>query len=168
VAIVVRIWPRPRRSLKLKMNDGVMKADTSPAAVTTDPLPNIDRKTGVPVSLKVFDLAGSQSECVSYHPGHAVHWIQYFKSVDAPLVIPVTADVADDGFVRIQWDDSSLEHWNHDPVALGSALRRARGRAVWKPRWHVLVVPTGQVPGAGNVFNLAAPDQRTPRLRTYQ
>lgn len=97
MAIVVRIWPRPRRSLKLKMNDGVVKADTSPAAVATDPLPNIDRKTGVPVSLKVFDLAGSQSECVSYHPGHAVHWIQYFKSVDAPLVIPVTADVADDG-----------------------------------------------------------------------
>jgi hypothetical protein len=124
--------------------------------------------TGVPVSLNIFDLAGSQRECMSYHPGHAVHWIQYFKSVDAPLVIPVTADVDDDGFVRVQWDDSSLEHWNHDPVALGSALRRAGGCAVWKPRWHVLVVPTGQVPGAGNVFNLAARDQQTACLRTYQ
>ena len=120
------------------------------------------------MSLKVFDLAGSQRECVSYHPGHAVHWIQYFKSVDAPLVIPVAAAIDDDGFLRLQWDDSSLEHWNHDPVALGSALRRAGGCAVWKPRWHVLVVPTGQVPGAGNVFNLAAPDQQTACLRTDQ
>ena len=52
--------------------------------------------------------------------------------------------------------------WHHDPALMSAALQRSGGVAHWKPQWHVLVVPTADVPGAGNVFNLAAPDQLTP------
>jgi hypothetical protein len=39
-----------------------------------------------------------------------------------------------------------------------AALRRSVGIAQWKPRWHVLVVPTGDLAdGASNVFSLGAP-----------
>ena len=40
-AIVVPIWPSTRRSLR--MNYAMVKANTSPAAATTEPLPAIDR-----------------------------------------------------------------------------------------------------------------------------
>src|SRR4029077_7849312 len=40
-AIVVPIWPSTRRTLK--MNDAMVKANTSPAAVSTKPLPAMDR-----------------------------------------------------------------------------------------------------------------------------
>jgi hypothetical protein len=46
--------------------------------------------------------------------------------------------------------------WNHDPDRLQSAWQ-CRGRAVWKPRYHVL-----SLPGLfGHVFNMAALDKRT-------
>lgn len=113
------------------------------------------------MSDNVFDLHGADPRCTSYHPGHQVHWIQYFKSVRSSLVIPVVPLVHGDGLVRFDWDGTPLEHWNHDAALIDAALRRSAGIAQWKPQWHVLVVPTGAVSGAGNVFNLAAPDQLT-------
>jgi hypothetical protein len=53
-----------------------------------------------------------------------------------------------------------LVSWNHRPALVRAALERSRGFARWKPRWHVLVAPTGDaVGGASNVFSLA--DQTT-------
>ena len=113
------------------------------------------------MSDNIFAVHGADRRCTSYRPGHQVHWIQYFKSARASLVIPVVPVLGGGGLVRIEWDGSSLDHWHHDPALMNAALQRSGGVAGWKPQWHVLVVPTADVPGAGNVFNLAAPDQRT-------
>jgi hypothetical protein len=57
----------------------------------------------------------------------------------------------------IQGDDLNLTAWNHDPQRLQSVLDHW-GRAVWKPRYHVL-----SVPGLfGYVLNMAALHERTP------
>jgi hypothetical protein len=41
------------------------------------------------------------------------------------------------------------------------AAAQVGGMAVWKPRWHLLVVPTEAfLGGARSVFNLATPDQK--------
>jgi hypothetical protein len=107
-----------------------------------------------------WNLSGTDERCDSYWAGHWVHWIQHKLSVREPApVIPVTASVDDDGIVLLEGDDLSLEHWNHRPALMRAALRRSGGFANWKPRWHVLVVPTGDaVGGASNVFSLAPPD----------
>jgi hypothetical protein len=69
--------------------------------------------------------------------------------------------VDDDGVVLIEGDDLSLVSWNHRPVLVRVALQRSGGFAQWKPRWHLLVVPTGDlVDGASNVFSLVAADKR--------
>ena len=79
----------------------------------------------------------------------------------AGCVIPVTAVVDDDGLVHIEGDDVSLVRWNHRPALVRDALHRFGGMAVWKPRWHILAVPTEAfLGGARTVFNLAALDQR--------
>jgi hypothetical protein len=115
------------------------------------------------MSQYVWDLSGTDEQCGSYRPGHQIHWIHFFKSMrESPLVIPVTAVVDDNGLVRIVGDGLSLELWNHRPALLRAALHRFGGMADWKPRWHVLAVPTEAfVGGARSVFNLAAPDERT-------
>jgi hypothetical protein len=77
------------------------------------------------------------------------------------VVIPVTAVVDDDGLVRIEGDDLSLVRWNHRPALLRAALQRFGGMADWKPRWHILAVPTEAFMGsARTVFNLAALEER--------
>ena len=77
------------------------------------------------------------------------------------MVIPVTAVVDDDGLVHIEGDDLSLVRWNHRPALLRAALERFGGMADWKPRWHILAVPTEAFMGsASSVFSLAAPDER--------
>ena len=58
------------------------------------------------------------------------------------MVIPVTAVVDDDGLVHIEGDDVSRLWWNHRPALVRAALERFGGRADWKPRWYLLVVPT--------------------------
>ncbi len=96
--------------------------------------------------------------CGSYRPGHQVHWIQAKKSVEEeqPL-IDVSVVVHRDGRVDIECDELNLTLWNHDPQRLQSAVDYW-GRAVWKPRYHVL-----SLPGLfGYVFNLAALNGRTP------
>ncbi len=109
-----------------------------------------------------WNLSGTDKQCDSYGPGHWVHWIQHKLSVREPApVIPVTASVDDDGVVILEGYDLLLERWNHRPALIQAALRRSGGIAQWKPRWHVLVVPTGDlVDGASNVFSLAAADER--------
>ena len=44
------------------------------------------------------------------------------------------------GAFAIEGDDLKLRAWNHDPQRLQSALDYW-GRAVWKPRYHVLSLP---------------------------
>ena len=101
-------------------------------------------------------------QCDSHGPGHWVHWIQHKLSVREPgQVIPVTASVDGSGVVLLEGDDLSLVSWNHRPVLVRAALQRSGGFAQWKPRWHLLVVPTGDlVDGASNVFSLVAADER--------
>ena len=71
-------------------------------------------------------------------------------------VVDVAITVHDDGRVVLDGDDLNLTMWNHDPVRLRSGVDYC-GRAVWKPRYHVL-----SVPGLfGYVFNLDALDERT-------
>jgi hypothetical protein len=109
-----------------------------------------------------WDLSGTDGRCISYRPGHLIHWIHFNHSMREPEpVIPVTAAVNDDGIIRIEGEDLSLLRWNHRPALVGDALRRFDGMAVWKPRWHILAVPTEAfVGGARTVFNLAPLDQR--------
>jgi len=121
------------------------------------------RNYGVFMSGYVWDLSGTDKRCASYGPGHQIHWIHFNHSMREPsVVIPVTAVVDDDGLVQIEGDDLSLVRWNHRPALLSAALQRFGGMADWKPRWHVLAVPTEAFMGsARSVFNLAAPGERS-------
>ncbi len=94
--------------------------------------------------------------CGSYRPGHQVHWIQAKKAVEEEQpVIDVAVVVHDDGLVDIDGGELNLTLWNHDPDRLRSAMDYW-GRAVWKPRYHVL-----SLPGLfGYVFSMATLDKR--------
>lgn len=107
-----------------------------------------------------WNLCGTDKHCQSYAPGHLVHWIQHKLSVREPhLVIRVAAFVDDEGVVLLEGDDVYLAMWNHRPALVRAALRRCGGAALWKPRWHLLAVPTDFVDGANNTFNLVAADK---------
>jgi hypothetical protein len=110
----------------------------------------------------VWDLSGTDNRCQSYGPGHLIHWIHFNHSMREPsAVIPVTAEVDDDGLVHIEGDDVSLVRWNHRPALLRDALHRFGGTAVWKPRWYILAVPEEAFIGsARSVFSFAAPEER--------
>jgi hypothetical protein len=95
--------------------------------------------------------------CGSYGPGHQVHWIQAKKSAEQGPMIHVSVVVHDDGCVDLEGPELKLTMWNHDPDRLRDAVDYA-GRAVWKPRFHVLAVPGP----SGYLFYLAALDERTP------
>ena len=96
--------------------------------------------------------------CGSYGPGHQVHWIQAKKSAEQQPVIHVSVVFHDDGCVDIDGDGLELTMWNHDADRLRDAVGPGRGRAVWKPRFHVLAVPRP----SGYLFSLATLDERTP------
>ena len=119
-----------------------------------------------PEPTSVWDLSAPDNQCASYRPGHLIHWIHFNHSMREPSVaIPVTAAVDDDGLVHIEGDDISLVRWNHRPALLRDALHRFGGMAVWKPRWHILAVPTEAFIGsARTVFSLAALDEKTECL----
>ncbi len=53
-AIVVPIWPSTFRSLM--MNDAIVNANTRPAAVTTEPLPAIERMMPVLIPAWISSL----------------------------------------------------------------------------------------------------------------
>jgi hypothetical protein len=110
----------------------------------------------------VWDLSGTDNRCHSYGPGHLIHWIHFNHSMREPsAVIPVTAEVDEDGLVHIEGDDVSSVRWNHRPALLRDALRRFGGMAVWKSRWYILAVPEEAFfGGARSVFSLAAPEER--------
>jgi hypothetical protein len=110
----------------------------------------------------VWDLSGTNKQCSSYWPGHQIHWIHFNHSMREPsIVIPVAASVDDDGLVHIEGDDVSLVRWNHRPALLRAALQGFGGMADWKPRWHILAVPTEAFMGsASSVFNLVAPGEK--------
>lgn len=109
-----------------------------------------------------WQLPAADAPCVSYRPGHQIHWIQFNKSMQEPgTVIAVTATVDDGGLVHLTGDGLSIVRWNHDPDRLRAALQRFEGSAVWKPRWYVLAVPTDLSMGCGrSVFSLAALEDR--------
>jgi antitoxin VapB len=65
-AIVVPIWPSTRRSLK--MNDAMVKANSRPAAVTTDPLPAIDRMMPVLMPAWISSLKPGDQQQVVVRP----------------------------------------------------------------------------------------------------
>jgi hypothetical protein len=97
--------------------------------------------------------------CGSYGPGHQVHWIQAKKSWEE-LQSAVAVDVAidhDAGWVRLDGDGLATTLWNHDPRRLQSVLGSSC-RAMWRPQFHVLVVPGPW----GYLFSLATPHQAKP------
>jgi hypothetical protein len=106
------------------------------------------------------EIRAIDRSCGSYGPGHQMHWIQAKKSwEDEQPVIGVSILVHHDGRVDLAGDDLKLTMWNHDPDRLRDAVAYAgRGRAVWKPRFHVLAVP-GR---SGYLFSLAVLAERTP------
>jgi hypothetical protein len=110
-----------------------------------------------------WNLSGTDNRCHSYGGGHWVHCIHHKHSVQKPgPVIPVTALVDDDGIVLLDGEDLCLAGWNHRPALVRTALRLARGKALWKSHWRLLVVPTGDlVDGASNVFSIAPADERS-------
>ena len=61
--------------------------------------------------------------CVSYHPGHQVHWIHAKKAHEPQPEITVVVTVHDDGRVELDGDDLHLSLWNHGPAWLQSASR---------------------------------------------
>jgi hypothetical protein len=97
--------------------------------------------------------------CGSYGLGHQVHWKQAKKSAEEWPVIHVSMVVHDDGRIDLEGHELKLTMLNHDPDRLRDAVEyRGRGRAVWKPRFHVLAMPGP----SGYLFSLAALDNRTP------
>jgi hypothetical protein len=121
------------------------------------------RKSGsLSMSGYVWDLSGTDNRCHLYGPGHLIHWIHFNHSMREPSeVIPVTAEVDEDGLVHIEGDEVSLVRWNHRPALLRDALHRFGGIAVWKPRWYILAVPEEAFfGGARSVFSLAWSDER--------
>ena len=94
-----------------------------------------------------FRPSFGDSQCGSFRLGHHVDAGQYFMSVtQSSLVIPVIAVVQGDGVVRLDWDGSSSQHWNHRPEIVEVALRRSSGVAEWRPERHVLIVPPQCLP----------------------
>jgi hypothetical protein len=105
-----------------------------------------------------YGIRAIDRSCGSYGPGHQVHWIQAKKSAGGGQpVIGVSVVVHLDGRVDIEGHELNVTMWNHDPDRLRDAMDY-QGRAVWKPRFHVLAVPGP----SGYLFNLAALDERTP------
>lgn len=99
----------------------------------------------------------SINTCRRYGPGHTVHWIQAFKSLepDQPRLAVKVVAVQDDGRLELEGDDGlRLTRWTHDPMRLRNVLGRG-GQVQWRPRFYVLSV-------GGSVFNLARLDQLTP------
>ena len=78
--------------------------------------------------------------CVSYRPGHQVHWIAK-KAHEPQPEITVVVTVHNDGRVELDGDDLHLSLWNHDPAWLRSVLDQARHHGLWKPRFHALFAP---------------------------
>jgi hypothetical protein len=96
--------------------------------------------------------------CGSYRPGHQVHWIHAKKASEkAQSVINVSIAFRGYGWVDIEGSDLSMILWTHGATRLRQAWDTC-GRAVWKPRWHMLCLPGP----SGSAFNMATWDQRTP------
>ena len=96
--------------------------------------------------------------CVSYHPGHQVHWIHAKRAHEPQPEIIVVVTVHDDGRVELDGDDLHLSLWNHRPAWLQSVLDQAGHHGLWKPRFHALFAPRY----GGGIFNLAALDHLSP------
>jgi hypothetical protein len=98
--------------------------------------------------------------CASSGPGHHIDIGRYFMAVvKSSVLIPVTAVVRDDGFVRLERGSQIAELWNHRPDDVDVALRGTNGVAEWAPEWQVLLVPGASLADERTVFTLAYPDE---------
>ena len=90
-----------------------------------------------------YGIRAIDRTCGSYSPGHQMHWIQAKKSwEDGQPTIDVSVVVHNDGRIDLEGDELQVTMWNHDPERLRDVVEcRGCGRAVWKPRFHVLAVP---------------------------
>ncbi len=71
--------------------------------------------------------------CVSYQPGHQVHWIHAKNAHEPQPEITVDVTVHDDGHVELDGDDLHLSLWNHDPAWLQSVLDQEATTACGSP-----------------------------------
>ena len=71
--------------------------------------------------------------CVSYHPGHRMHWIHAKKAHVPQPQFTVVVTVHDDGHVELDADDLHLRLWHHGPAWLQSVLGQAGHHGQWKP-----------------------------------
>ncbi|GAA3709899.1 hypothetical protein GCM10022238_26090 [Gordonia hankookensis] len=100
--------------------------------------------------------SSDRAQCVSYHPGHRVHWIQARKTHDeGQSMARVSATVRDDDSIRLRGQGLDESMWSHDLDSLRRYSGDVLAHAIWLPRLHVLVVN-------GAMFSLAASDARTP------
>ena len=110
------------------------------------------------IALSPNGIPYAKKSCVSYRPGHAVHWIQAKKSREpGQPIIGVSVVVCTDGLLDLHANDLHLTMWTHDPAALNHLLD-GRARVQLRPSFHVLSVK-------GTLLSLATPDQRTPCLQ---
>ena len=96
-----------------------------------------------------YGIPSAGRNCVSYRPGHQVHWIQAKQAHEPGQPIIAVSVLRCDGLV-----DHPLPGPARDDVDLQLCLSEylgGGGRAQWRPRFHVLSVN-------GTLFNLTEPD----------
>jgi hypothetical protein len=105
---------------------------------------------------------GAPVFCVSYRPGHGVHFIHARRGMERST--PVQADVDVDvgtGTVWLTGPEAGPRVWrNHDLRRLAAALEFSAGRAVWLPEYYLL--QTAGRAGESYLFNLVRPQQWVP------
>lgn len=100
--------------------------------------------------------SSDRAQCVSYHPGHRVHWTQVRKTHDEGQgMARVSATVRDDDSIRLRGQGLDESMWTHYLDGLRRYSRDVLARVIWLPRLHILFVN-------GAMFSLAALDARTP------
>ncbi|MFI8775088.1 hypothetical protein ACIGKQ_23410 [Gordonia sp. NPDC062954] len=102
---------------------------------------------------RLTDIA---STCVSYRPGHHVHFTQARKSLLEGGQSPIAASVVvhPDGLVELHGEHLNNTMWTHDPERLRLRLRDTDARGEWRPRYGVLSVND-------YLFNLAKISERS-------
>jgi hypothetical protein len=101
------------------------------------------------------------ARCSGFGPGHQVHWIQMRKSLHEDVGVPVRIHVDPDlAVVQFVFNDEPRLYWHHETSRIAAAIHGHEGDAVWRPRFHVLAIPSGE--RSSHLFNLARLDQVRP------
>lgn len=98
------------------------------------------------------------AKCSGFGPGHQVHWIQMRKSLHEDVGFPVRIHV-DPGLAVVQFafNGEFCLYWHHEVSRIVAAIQGYVGDAAWRPRFHVLTVPSDD--RSSQLFNLARLDQ---------